>query len=292
MHLTEHIQPRSSVKSDLEYHAQLEEMQVTIRQLEEDLSAARRRSDLYEAELRDSRQTSEELKRKAAKEQGKAEVEELLSKLEKTNSEQQVKIQELQDKLSKAVKASTEATELLQNVRQAKERLERDLERLRGKTDSSDTLKRRLRETEELEENLRDAQSTAQRMETQLVQKERLFEDKIKVLEAQMKTDMSEKESLEAKRAQQEEESRENCKLISEQKAEEMISELRQQKFYLESQAGKLEAQNAKLEEHLEKMSQQEQTRRTRLMELESRLREPGHDIKISNKLVMVGKIE
>lgn len=49
-----------------EYHAQLEEMQVTIRQLEEDLSAARRRSDLYEAELRDSRQTSEELKRKAA----------------------------------------------------------------------------------------------------------------------------------------------------------------------------------------------------------------------------------
>lgn len=55
---------------------------------------------------------------------------------------------------------------------------------------------------------------------------------------------------------------------------EEMISELRQQKFYLESQAGKLEAQNAKLEEHLEKLSQQEQTRRTRLLELESRLRE------------------
>jgi len=48
-----------------EYHAQLEEMQVTIRQLEEDLSAARRRSDLYESELRDSRQTSEDLKRKA-----------------------------------------------------------------------------------------------------------------------------------------------------------------------------------------------------------------------------------
>lgn len=34
---------------------------------------------------------------------------------------------------------------------------------------------------QELEENLRDAQSTAQRMETQLVQKERLYEDKIKV---------------------------------------------------------------------------------------------------------------
>ncbi|KAK1900930.1 Citron Rho-interacting kinase [Dissostichus eleginoides] len=348
-----------------QYHAQLEEMQVTIRQLEEDLSAARRRSDLYESELRDSRQTSEDLKRKAveyqqriqkAKEQGKSDVEELLSKLEKTNSEQQVNIQELQDKLSKAVKASTEATELLQNVRQAKERLERDLERLRGKTDSSDTLKRRLRETEEgrktlenqvkrlemverrenklkddiqtksqqiqqmaekileLEENLRDAQSTAQRMETQLVQKERLYEDKIKVLEAQMKDDLADKESLEAQKAQQQEESRENCKMLSEQKAtinamdskmknleqriselseanklaanssiytqknmkaqEEMISELRQQKFYLESQAGKLEAQNAKLEEHLDKMSQQEQTKRTRLLELESRLRE------------------
>lgn len=40
-------------------------MQVSIRQLEEDLTAARRRSDLYEAELRESRQTSEDLKRKA-----------------------------------------------------------------------------------------------------------------------------------------------------------------------------------------------------------------------------------
>lgn len=66
-----------------------------------------------------------------------------------------------------------------------------------------------------------------------------------------------------------------NVLYISCRKAqEEMISELRQQKFYLESQAGKLEAQNAKLEEHLEKMSQQEQTKRTRLLELESRLRE------------------
>ncbi|XP_056462175.1 citron rho-interacting kinase isoform X1 [Gadus chalcogrammus] len=350
-----------------EYHAQLEEMQVTIRQLEEDLSAARRRSDLYESELRDSRQTSEDLKRKAveyqqriqkAKEQGKADVEELLSKLEKTNSDQQLKIQELQDKLSKAVKASTEATELLQNIRQAKERLERELERLRGKTEPSDTLKRRLRETEEgrktlenqvkrlemverrenklkddiqtksqqiqqmaekileLEENLRETQATAQRMETHLAQNERLYEDKIKVLEAQMKEDLVDKESLETKRAQHEQEAREKFKLISEQKAtinamdskmknleqriselseanklaanssiytqknmkaqEEMISELRQQKFYLESQAGKLEAQNAKLEEHLDKMSQQEQTKRSRLVELETRLREMG----------------
>lgn len=48
-----------------EYHAQLEEMRVSIRQLEEDLSAARRRSDLYEAELKESRQSGEELKRKA-----------------------------------------------------------------------------------------------------------------------------------------------------------------------------------------------------------------------------------
>lgn len=48
-----------------EYHAQLEEMRVSIRQLEEDLSAARRRSDLYESELKESRQTNEELKRKS-----------------------------------------------------------------------------------------------------------------------------------------------------------------------------------------------------------------------------------
>uniref|UniRef100_A0A674E208 Citron rho-interacting serine/threonine kinase n=1 Tax=Salmo trutta TaxID=8032 RepID=A0A674E208_SALTR len=340
-----------------EYHAQLEEMQVTIRQLEEDLSAARRRSDLYESELRDSRNTSEELKRKAVDYQQRIQKVGVC-----TNAEQQVKIQELQDKLSKAVKASTEATELLQNIRQAKERLERELERLRCKADPSDTLRRRLRETEEgkktlenqvkrletverrenklkddiqtksqqiqqmadkileLEENLRETQSTAQRMEAHLVQKEKLYEDKIKVLEGQIKVDLADKESLESKRAHHQEEAREKCKLLSEQKAtinamdskmknleqriaelsednklaanssiytqknlkaqEEMISELRQQKFYLESQAGKLEAQNAKLEEHLEKMNQQEQSKRSRLLEMETRLREMGleHD--------------
>ncbi|XP_016898114.1 citron Rho-interacting kinase-like [Cynoglossus semilaevis] len=72
-----------------EYCAQLEEMRVTIRQLEEDLSAARCRSDLYEAELKDNCQTSEELNRKAAdyqhraREQEKAESEEAITKLEK-----------------------------------------------------------------------------------------------------------------------------------------------------------------------------------------------------------------
>ncbi|KAI4884125.1 hypothetical protein NFI96_019881 [Prochilodus magdalenae] len=360
---------RSSVQQLLihEYHAQLEEMRVSIRQLEENLSAARRRSDLYESELKESRQTSEELKRKAAdyqhriqkaKEQGKAEMEELLTKLQKTNEEQQAKIEELQDKLAKAVKASTEATELLQNVRLAKERLERDLERLQTREDSTDSLRRRLRETEdgrkslenqvkrleiverretklkediqtksqqiqqmadkimELEESLRDTQATAQRMETHLEQNEKLYADKIKVLENQMKADMADKEMLESKQQTYEEESREKGKLISDQVAtinameskmtsleqriaelseanklaanssiytqknmkaqEEMISELRQQKFYLESQAGKLEAQNAKLEEHLEKMSQQEQVNKSRVLELEARLREIG----------------
>ncbi|KAF7199629.1 transcript variant X3, partial [Nothobranchius furzeri] len=370
-----------------EYHAQLEEMRVSVRQLEEDLSAARRRSDLYEAELKESRQANEELKRKAAdyqhriqkaKEQGKAEVEEMVMKLEKVgfpehtsdfnkthlnvcvcsqaSVEQQLKIQDLQEKLTKTSKASAEATDLLQNMKMSKERLERDLERLQNKEESSDSLRRRLRETEdgrktlenqvkrleiverretklkdelqgkaqqiqqmadkilELEENLRETHATAQRLETHLKQKEKLYEDKIKVLEAQMKADMADKEMLESSQSRYEEEVQEKCSVISEQKAtinamdskmnnleqrlaelseanklaanssiytqknmkaqEEMISELRQQKFYLESQAGKLEAQNAKLEEHLEKMSQQEQSHKSRVLELETRLRE------------------
>ncbi|CAJ1068307.1 citron Rho-interacting kinase isoform X14 [Xyrichtys novacula] len=350
-----------------EYHAQLEEMRVSIRQLEEDLSAARRRSDLYEAELKESRQTSEELKRKAAdyqhriqkaKEQGKAEADDLMTKMEKASAEQQTKIQDLQEKLAKSLKASADATDHLQSMKMAKERLERDLERLQNKEDSSDSLRRRLRETEdgrktlenqvkrleiverretklkdeiqskgqqiqqmsdkilELEENLRETHATAQRLETHLKQKEKLYEDKIKVLEAQMKADMADKEMLESSQSKYEEEVREKCSIISEQKAtinamdskmnsleqriselseanklaanssiytqknmkaqEEMISELRQQKFYLESQAGKLEAQNAKLEEHLEKMSQQEQSSKGRVVELETRLREIG----------------
>src|SRR4029434_3872609 len=41
----------------------------------------------------------------------------------------------------------------------------------------------------------------------------------LQVLESQMKADMAEKDSLESKRAQQEDEAREKCKLISEQRA-------------------------------------------------------------------------
>uniref|UniRef100_A0A673XUF5 Citron rho-interacting serine/threonine kinase n=1 Tax=Salmo trutta TaxID=8032 RepID=A0A673XUF5_SALTR len=305
-----------------EYHAQLEEMRVAIRQLEEDLSAARRRSDLYESELKESRQTGEELKRKAADYQQRMNVQlkrlmfSIFLFLFQTNTEQQVKIQDLQDKLAKAVKGSSETTDHLHSIRVAKERMERELERLQTKEDSSDSLRRRLRETEDLEESLRESQSTGQRVETHMEQKEKLYDEKIKVLENQMKADMADKEMLESSQRKYEEEVQDKCCIISEQKAtinamdskmasleqriaelseanklaanssiytqknikaqEEMISELRQQKFYLESQAGKLEAQNAKLEEHLEKISQQEQSNKSRVLELETRLREMG----------------
>uniref|UniRef100_A0A8C1MNF5 Citron rho-interacting serine/threonine kinase b n=1 Tax=Cyprinus carpio TaxID=7962 RepID=A0A8C1MNF5_CYPCA len=317
-----------------EYHAQLEEMRVSIRQLEENLSAARRRSDLYESELKESRQTSEELKRKAGEYQQK--IQKVCSQLFTVA----VLVffctffTVLFSSLSQAVKASTEATELLQNVRQAKERLERDLERLQTKEDSTDSLRRRLRDTEVMHctlENQVKRLEMVERRETKLKediqtksQQIQQMADKImvsrcfthSVLETQMKADLAEKELLESKQSTFEEESRERGKVISDQAAtinameskmsnleqriaelseanklaanssiytqknmkaqEEMISELRQQKFYLESQAGKLEAQNAKLEEHLEKLTQQEQTNKSRVLELEARLREMG----------------
>ncbi|XP_071619457.1 citron Rho-interacting kinase isoform X4 [Heliangelus exortis] len=350
-----------------EYQAQVEEMRLMMNQLEEDLISARRRSDLYESELRESRLAAEEFKRKAAechnklqklqvKDQGKNEAGELYSKLEKINTEQQAKIQELQEKLSKAVKASSEATELLQNIRQAKERAEKELEKLQNREDSNESMKKKLLEAEErrhslenqvkrletverrenrlkediqtksqqiqqmaekileLEEKHREAQIAAQHLELQLKQKEQFYEEKLKVLENQMKKDLADKEALENMLRRHEEEAREKCKVLAEQKAminamdskirsleqrivelseanklaansslftqrnmkaqEEMISELRQQKFYLETQAGKLEAQNRKLEEQLEKMSHQDHTDKNRLLELETRLRE------------------
>ncbi|XP_058994683.1 citron Rho-interacting kinase isoform X1 [Mustela lutreola] len=347
-----------------EYQAQVEEMRLMMNQLEEDLVSARRRSDLYESELRESRLAAEEFKRKAtecqhklmkAKDQGKPEVGDY-SKLEKINAEQQLKIQELQEKLEKAVKASTEATELLQNIRQAKERAERELEKLQNREDSSEGIKKKLVEAEErrhslenkvkrletmerrenrlkddiqtksqqiqqmadkileLEEKHREAQVSAQHLEVHLKQKEQHYEEKIKVLDNQIKKDLADKETLENLMQRHEEEAHEKGKILSEQKAminamdskirsleqrivelseanklaansslftqrnmkaqEEMISELRQQKFYLETQAGKLEAQNRKLEEQLEKISHQDHSDKNRLLELETRLRE------------------
>ncbi|KAG9487318.1 hypothetical protein GDO78_007270 [Eleutherodactylus coqui] len=348
-----------------EFQAQLEEMKLMMQQLEEDLSSARRRSDLYEAELRESRVAADEFKRKAtechqklqkAKDHGKTEVGELHSKLEKINAEQQNKILELQEKLTKAVKASSEATELLQNIRQAKERAEKELEKLKNREDSNDGIKKKLFEAEErrhslenqvrklenverrenklkediqtksqqiqqmaekimeLEEKYREAQMGAQHLDVHLKQNEQAYEEKVRSLEAQMKEDLEEKESLEQFRIKNEEEICEKNRMLSEQKAminaleskiksleqrlaelseanklaansslftqrnmkaqEEMISELRQQKFYLETQAGKIEAQNQKLEEQLERINNQEHTDKNRLLELETRLRE------------------
>ncbi|KAG8596956.1 hypothetical protein GDO81_002121 [Engystomops pustulosus] len=349
-----------------EFQAQLEEMKMMMQQLEEDLSAARRRSDLYEAELKESRLAAEEFKRKAtdcqqklqkqAKDHGKSEVGELHSKLEKINAEQQNKIQELQEKLSKAVKASSEATELLQNIRQAKERAEVELEKLQNREDSNDGIKKKLVEAEErrqslenqvrrlenverrenklkediqtksqqiqqmaekimeLEEKYREAQIGAQHLDVRLKQNEQAYEEKARSLEAQIKKDVEENETLQQLRVKNEEDMCEKNRILSEQKAlinaleskiksleqrlaelseanklaansslftqrnmkaqEEMISELRQQKFYLETQAGKIEAQNQKLEEQLERINNQEHTDKNRLLELETRLRE------------------
>uniref|UniRef100_A0A8C2TWX4 Citron Rho-interacting kinase n=1 Tax=Coturnix japonica TaxID=93934 RepID=A0A8C2TWX4_COTJA len=341
-----------------EYQAQVEEMRLMMNQLEEDLISARRRSDLYESELRESRMAAEEFKRKAT---------ECHNKLQKRAISWfwfshpffiPPHLSELQEKLTKAVKASSEATELLQNIRQAKERAEKELEKLQNREDSNESMKKKLLEAEErrhslenqvkrletverrenrlkediqtksqqiqqmaekileLEEKHREAQISAQHLELQLKQKEQFYEEKLKVLENQMKKDLADKEALENMLRRHEEEAREKCKVLAEQKAminamdskirsleqrivelseanklaansslftqrnmkaqEEMISELRQQKFYLETQAGKLEAQNRKLEEQLEKMSHQDHTDKNRLLELETRLREVG----------------
>ncbi|XP_077150921.1 citron Rho-interacting kinase isoform X2 [Ranitomeya variabilis] len=348
-----------------EFQAQLEEMKLMMQQLEEDLLAARNRSDLYETELRESRSAAEEFKRKAtdcqqkllkAKDHGKTEVGELHTKLEKINADQLIKIQELQEKLTKAVKASSEATELLQNIRQAKERAEKELEKLKNREDSNDGIKQKLFEAEErrhslenqvrrlenverrenklkediqtksqqiqqmadkimeLEEKYREAQMGAQHLDVHLKQNEQVYEEKVRSLEAQIKRDLEENESLEQLRLKNEEEVCEKNRILSEQKAminaleskiksleqrlaelseanklaansslftqrnmkaqEEMISELRQQKFYLETQAGKIEAQNQKLEEQLERINNQDHTDKNRLLELETRLRE------------------
>uniref|UniRef100_A0A8D0HGM7 Citron Rho-interacting kinase n=1 Tax=Sphenodon punctatus TaxID=8508 RepID=A0A8D0HGM7_SPHPU len=291
-----------------EYQAQVEEMKLMMNQLEEDLISARRRSELYESELRESRIAAEEFKRKATECHNK------LQKVVKINVEQQVKIQELQEKLTKAVKASSEATELLQNIRQAKERAEKELEKLQNREDSNEGMKKKLLDAEELEEKHREAQIAVQHLEVHLKQKEQMYEEKIKVLDNQMKKDLADKESLENMLRRHEEETLEKTKILAEQKAminamdskiksleqrivelseanklaansslftqrnmkaqEEMISELRQQKFYLETQTGKLEAQNQKLEEQLEKISHHDHTDKNRLLELETRLRE------------------
>lgn len=52
------------------------------------------------------------------------------------------------------MKASSEATELLQNIRQAKERAEKELEKLQNREDSNESMKKKLLEAEVSEKGL------------------------------------------------------------------------------------------------------------------------------------------
>ncbi|XP_007464935.1 PREDICTED: citron Rho-interacting kinase [Lipotes vexillifer] len=335
-------------------HRRVSEVEAVLSQKEVELKASETQRSLLEQDLATYITECSSLKRSL--EQARMEVSQEDDKalqLLHDIREQSRKLQEIKEQ---AVKASTEATELLQNIRQAKERAERELEKLHNREDSSEGIKKKLVEAEErrhslenkvkrletmerrenrlkddiqtksqqiqqmadkileLEEKHREAQVSAQHLEVHLKQKEQHYEEKIKVLDNQIKKDLADKETLENLMQRHEEEAHEKGKILSEQKAminamdskirsleqrivelseanklaansslftqrnmkaqEEMISELRQQKFYLETQAGKLEAQNRKLEEQLEKISHQDHSDKNRLLELETRLRE------------------
>ncbi|KAK2523015.1 Cit [Columba guinea] len=267
-----------------EYQAQVEEMRLMMNQLEEDLISARRRSDLYESELRESRLAAEEFKRKAT---------ECHNKLQKLQVKDQGKNEagDLYCKLEKAVKASSEATELLQNIRQAKERAEKELEKLQNREDSNESMKKKLLEAEErrhslenqvkrletverrenrlkediqtksqqiqqmaekileLEEKHREAQIAAQHLELQLKQKEQFYEEKLKVLENQMKKDLADKEALENMLRRHEEEAREKCKVLAEQKASQRHIALFQMINAMDSKIRSLEQRIVELSE-------------------------------------------
>lgn len=348
-----------------EFNSQLEELRLVVKQLQEELCVAHRHAGLGDTELRKARTAADDYRRKLVdyqdrlsktREQNKTEVAALQSEMGKINSESHRKINELQDKLTKAVQASAEATELLQNVRRAKDQLERDVELAREKHGNRENMRRRLEESEErcrtlegqlkrlavierresklkedlhtksqqtqqmaekikeLEEQCRESEISCRRLEVHVKQKEQMYEEKIRVMDTQMKLDFADKEVLEQSRTKHEEDAVEKTKVLEDQKAtikamesriraleqhitelseankmvanssmytqrsikaqEEMIGELRQQKFYLETQLGKAEAQARAAEERLQQSQEASSVARTRVAELEGRLRE------------------
>uniref|UniRef100_UPI00358F69EE citron Rho-interacting kinase isoform X2 n=1 Tax=Myxine glutinosa TaxID=7769 RepID=UPI00358F69EE len=148
-----------------EFQAQLEELQSSVHCLEDDLCSALCRADQAENDLRKAHAALDNSRRRLAdcqekltkaREHTKNEVSDLQVQLGKVKADSQTKIVEMQEKLSKAVHASEEATELLENVRHSKEQLESQMQNVREQQGSCQVilLRRRLEEKEERCQNL------------------------------------------------------------------------------------------------------------------------------------------
>nr|XP_006815753.1 PREDICTED: citron Rho-interacting kinase-like [Saccoglossus kowalevskii] len=160
--IKEQSQKVKDLKDELK-KSEIDDYKQVVAQLEQDRFVSARRAERLEAELKTQHKENDESKTKIAdlqtklfrmKENTKSDVVELHTKLEKITEDSNRQIEEYRRKLEKAMRSSTQATDLLQNVRHSKEDLELELQAFRKQQNNIKDLEEKLQESEEERKSL------------------------------------------------------------------------------------------------------------------------------------------
>ncbi|XP_038054827.1 citron Rho-interacting kinase-like isoform X3 [Patiria miniata] len=170
---------KTTQMKDEEFRAELEEHQQAMSQLELDRYMATQRASKMEGDLKMTTKACEEAKAKVielqaklakSKEASRQQVKELQAKLDEISTASSNETTELRKKLSKAVESSKEATELMVNLRQEKNRLQDDRRRSRMQRECCQDMRNKMQEALDCQTSLEHRLHTVEQRETRLIE--------------------------------------------------------------------------------------------------------------------------
>ncbi|XP_033104985.1 citron Rho-interacting kinase-like [Anneissia japonica] len=157
--------------------SELNEYKLAFTQLELDRYVASQRAENLETEMKTRQKELEESKSLVidlqgklakSKESSRGEVQKLQRKLEKISEESKQQITDLKDKLSKANDANAETTNLLQNLRNSKDQMEKQMNSKIAKSDCCQMVQQRLQERKDIQKSLENRLHVVQEREVML----------------------------------------------------------------------------------------------------------------------------
>ncbi|XP_022099481.1 citron Rho-interacting kinase-like [Acanthaster planci] len=253
---------KTTQMKDEEFRAELEEHQQAMAQLELDRYMATQRASKMEADLKTTTKACEEAKAKVielqaklakSKEASRQQVKELQAKLDEISTASSSETAQLRKKLSKAVESSKEATELLVNLRQEKNRLEEERRRSRMQRECCQDMRNKMQEALDCQTSLEHRLQTVEQREARLIEevqtKHGLHQDLTKQiieLEEKYEAAYEERKRLERSLHKKETEMEQRVKDLQQQLA---IAKREQQAVVERRMAGASEEQQVKIQE-------------------------------------------
>ncbi|XP_033627740.1 citron Rho-interacting kinase-like [Asterias rubens] len=164
---------------DEQFRAELEEHQQALSQMELDRYMATQRGTKMEADLKTITKACEDAKSKVielqaklakSKEASRHQVKELQTQLDQISADSTKETAALRKKLSKAVESSKEATELMANLRQEKNKLHDERRMSRLQRECCQDMRQKLQDAEDCQKSLEHRLRTVEQRESRLME--------------------------------------------------------------------------------------------------------------------------